>query len=236
MTRLQGLYQGLQHLLSFKGGLPQAIRRSSIIARSYLLVEGPVNGLCYRHPNLSQLEGWQLWLDISYHQLAHKNDILQASQGYNWCTSSSRSNHWYDCAVLRSFEVNCDELRLAIHIKVLFLAVLLSRNQKKLSTAFYLQTDGQTKRQNSTMKAYLEAFVNWERDDWARRLLMAEFAYNITKNTNTGHTSFELHCGYHPRVFFKENVDFYSRSHSANKLAEELRELMKVCCQNLLYA
>ncbi len=86
------------------------------------------------------------------------------------------------------------------------------------------------------MEAYLRAFVNWEQDDWARLLSMAEFAYNNAKNASTGHTSFELNCGYHPRVSFKENVDPCSRSRSGNELAEELRELMEVCCQNLLHA
>ncbi len=64
---------------------------------------------------------------------------------------------------------------------------------------------------------------------------MAEFAYNNTKNTSIGHISFELNCGYHPRVSFEEDVDLRSRSRSANELTEELRELMEVCCQNLLH-
>ncbi len=65
---------------------------------------------------------------------------------------------------------------------------------------------------------------------------MAEFAYNNTKNASTSHTFFELNCNYHPRVSFEEDVDPRSRSRSTNKLAEELRELMEVCCQNLLHA
>ncbi len=64
---------------------------------------------------------------------------------------------------------------------------------------------------------------------------MAEFAYNNAKNASTGHIAFELNCGYHPRVFFEENINPRSRSRSANKLAEELKELMEVCCQNLLH-
>ncbi len=63
-----------------------------------------------------------------------------------------------------------------------------------------------------------------------------EFAYNNAKNTSNGHTPFELNCGYQPKVFFEEDVDFRSRSRSANKLAEELRQLIEVCCQNLLHA
>ena len=55
-----------------------------------------------------------------------------------------------------------------------------------LSTAFYLQTDVQIKRQNSIIEAYLRAFVNFEQDDWARFLLIAEFAYNNAKNASTG--------------------------------------------------
>ncbi len=63
-----------------------------------------------------------------------------------------------------------------------------------------------------------------------------EFAYNNAKNASTDHTLLELNCGYHPRVSFKEDVDPHSRSRLANELTEELRELVEVCCQNLLHA
>ncbi len=70
--------------------------------------------------------------------------------------------------------------------------------KRRLSTTFHPQTDSQTERQNSTIKAYLQFFVNFEQSDWARLLLMAEFTYNNAKNASTGHTPFELNCGYHP--------------------------------------
>ncbi len=65
---------------------------------------------------------------------------------------------------------------------------------------------------------------------------MAEFAYNNAKNASTGHTPFEFNYSYHPRVSFEDDVYPHSRSRSANELAKELRELMKVYCQNLLHA
>ncbi len=110
------------------------------------------------------------------------------------------------------------------------------RIKKKLSTAFHPQTDSQTERQNSTLEAYLRVFVNWKQDDWARLLPIAEFAYNNTKNASTGITSFELNCGYYLKVAFEEDVDPRSRSRSANELAEEVGELMEVCCQNIFHA
>ena len=55
---------------------------------------------------------------------------------------------------------------------------------------------------------------------------MAEFAYNNAKNASTGHTPFELNCGYHPRISYKEDVNSHSQSKSIDKLLAELRELM----------
>ena len=108
--------------------------------------------------------------------------------------------------------------------------------KRRLSTAFHPQTDGQIKRQNSTMKAYLRAFVNFEQNDWARLLPMAEFAYNNTKNASIRHMPFELNCGYHPWVLYEEDIDPRSKSKSADELSAELRELMTVCRENLHHA
>ena len=62
---------------------------------------------------------------------------------------------------------------------------------------------------------------------------MAKFAYNNAKNASTGHTPFELNCGYHLCVFFKEDTNPRSRSKTANKLLAELQELIIICRENL---
>ena len=56
--------------------------------------------------------------------------------------------------------------------------------KRRLFTAFYPQTNSQTKWQNSTMEAYLRAFVHYEQDNWARLLLIAKFIYNNAKYTS----------------------------------------------------
>ena len=65
---------------------------------------------------------------------------------------------------------------------------------------------------------------------------MAEFAYNNAKNASTGHTPFELNCGYHPCVSFEEDTDSCFRSKTAKELTSELRKLMTVCRENLHHA
>ena len=72
------------------------------------------------------------------------------------------------------------------------------------------------------MEAYLQAFINFEQNDWAWFLSIAEFAYNNAKNASIGYTPFKFHCGYHPRVFYKENLDPCSQSRTAEELFSKL--------------
>ena len=70
--------------------------------------------------------------------------------------------------------------------------------KRKLSTAYYPQTDGQTERINQEIGTFLRHYVNYKQDDWTEWLAMAEFAYNNKKHAATGKTLFELNFGRHP--------------------------------------
>ena len=108
--------------------------------------------------------------------------------------------------------------------------------KRRLSTVFYSQIDGQTKRQNSTIEVYLWAFVNFEQNNWARLLPMAEFTYNNAKNVSTGHMIFKFNCGYHPCFSCEQETNPHFRSKTAKELSSKLRELMTVCQKNFYHA
>ena len=50
-----------------------------------------------------------------------------------------------------------------------------------------------------------------------------------------GHMLFELNCGYHLQMSYKEKLDLCFQSKSADKLLAELKELMIVCQENLYH-
>ena len=65
---------------------------------------------------------------------------------------------------------------------------------------------------------------------------MAKFAYKNAKNSSTNHMSFELNCGYYPRVSFEKDTNPCSQSKLTDKLLAELRDLITVCRKNLHHA
>ena len=109
--------------------------------------------------------------------------------------------------------------------------MLLPRHHQRLSTVFHPQTDGQTEKQISTMKAYFWVFINFKQDDWVRLLPMAEFTCNNTKNAITSYMLFELNCGYHPWVLYKEDFDPLLQLKITKELSSKLRELMILACK-----
>ncbi len=85
------------------------------------------------------------------------------------------------------------------------------------------------------METYLRAFINYTQNNWARLLLIAEFAYNNVKNVSNSHMSFKLNCDYYPHIFYKKDIDPCSKSKSVDKLLTELRELVTAYRKNLYH-
>ncbi len=72
--------------------------------------------------------------------------------------------------------------------------------ESSLSTAYHPQTDGQTERVNQVLEQYLRCYVDYNLDNWAITLNMAEFAYNNQAHEGTKESPFFLEYGRHPRA------------------------------------
>jgi transposase InsO family protein len=74
------------------------------------------------------------------------------------------------------------------------------RINRRLSTAYHPQKDGQTEWQNQTLKQYLRAYVNYLQDNWVYWLSSAEFAYNNSIHASTGVTPLYAEKGFNPSI------------------------------------
>jgi hypothetical protein len=114
--------------------------------------------------------------------------------------------------------------------------------KRRLSTAFHPRTDGQTERQNQTLEHYLRCYCNFEQDNWAGLLSMAQRVYNDSKHSVTGVSPTEALMGFRgemrinvddlPKAYFKEDE---GRQAKANRelatnyahLAKEKRTMLQ---------
>ena len=94
-----------------------------------------------------------------------------------------------------------------------------------MSTAFYLQTDGQMERQNQTLEVYLWNFVAHRQDDWVDWLKLMMFTYNNAKHSSSGVSLFFTNHGFHLNL--PQDVDLAEVSKIS--LEECLEHLRKVC-------
>jgi hypothetical protein len=68
-----------------------------------------------------------------------------------------------------------------------------------MSSSYHHQTNGQTKRLNQCLEAFLICTVHSCPRQWSRWLLVAEFWYNNTTHSALGSSPFEVLYGYSPR-------------------------------------
>ncbi|KAI0994504.1 hypothetical protein K3495_g13678, partial [Podosphaera aphanis] len=83
-----------------------------------------------------------------------------------------------------------------------FWRTLTSRLGIKLnpSSAWHPATNGQTERINQDIEQFLRLYVNWEQNDWALWLPLAEFAGNDAISSTTGISPFFANYGMHPKI------------------------------------
>jgi Integrase zinc binding domain/Chromo (CHRromatin Organisation MOdifier) domain/Integrase core domain len=110
--------------------------------------------------------------------------------------------------------------------------------KRRLSTAFHPQTDGQTERQNQELEHYLRSYCNFQQNDWARWLSIAQFSYNNSQHSITKITPMEALMGFRgdvradltrePKVAGKEAEDATDRAAELESVRELLRNRLEV--------
>lgn len=110
--------------------------------------------------------------------------------------------------------------------KFLFALCFHLKIKPKLSILFFLQIDGQTKRQNQTIKQYLQSYENYQQDYWVLQLAMTEFSYSNNVHSFTKETLFYLE--YKTHIQMPDSLQF-SLSINVRLLCKLVEILVNLC-------
>ena len=91
------------------------------------------------------------------------------------------------------------------------------------TSGYHPEGVGQTECTNQTLEQYLRVYCNYQQDNWADFLPLAEFAYNNTLNATTGVSPFFANKGYHPNITIYPECNLASAQ--AQQFAVDLEEL-----------
>src|SRR5258708_26336837 len=91
------------------------------------------------------------------------------------------------------------------------------------TSGYHPEGDGQTERINQVLEQYLWAYMNYQQDNWAPLLPLAEFTYNNAMSATTGVSPFFVNKGYHPRLL--TNLLAPSSSSEAQHYVSDLDQL-----------
>ena len=78
------------------------------------------------------------------------------------------------------------------------------------TSGYHPEGDGQTERTNQTLEQYLRVYCNYQQDNWAELLPIAEFAYNNAPSATTGVSPFFANKGYNPNLAIHPEYDLAS--------------------------
>jgi len=95
----------------------------------------------------------------------------------------------------------------------------------KLSTAFHLQTDGQTERMSQELEQYLQFFIENRQKDWPEWLAAAEFVVNNKVHMATKISPFMANYGKELRM--GEDIRRKGKVESATEFVERMKKVHK---------
>jgi len=96
------------------------------------------------------------------------------------------------------------------------------------TSGYHPEGDGQTERSNQTLEQYLRIYCNYQQDNWADLLPLAEFAYNNAPSATTGVSPFFANKGYHPSISIYPERDMTSaRAHDYTVDLESLYQYLR---------
>src|SRR5258707_1019940 len=77
-------------------------------------------------------------------------------------------------------------------------------------SGYHPEGDRQMECLNQVLEQYLQAYTNYQQDDWSSLLPLVEFAYNNAMNETTGVSLFFANKGYHPSIVAEPDVQVSS--------------------------
>ena len=101
----------------------------------------------------------------------------------------------------------------------------------KLSTAFHLEIDGQSKNANQEAEQHLKSYINYFQNDWVRLLSMGEFSANANISATTKVLPFLATRNYNPRMIF-DPVDLSADS-MKKRIANSTATLIANCIEEV---
>ena len=72
--------------------------------------------------------------------------------------------------------------------------------EQNISTTYHPQTDGQSECTNQWLEQYLHIFTNFQQDNWAQWLPLAQYAHNSWPSVTTKKAPFKLIMGHIPHI------------------------------------
>ena len=96
--------------------------------------------------------------------------------------------------------------------------------KQNLSSAYHLQTDGESERTNQSMEVALRIFCNFRQDNWAEWLPIVQYQMNSHESSTTKKTPFDVWMGYIPRVHQPDWTSSMPEMETRKQLLKTIRE------------